>query len=124
MVVEKGGVLALTQTSPVCGVRPSVNVTMESVVVHFGNLVLGVVLTGMGTDGTMGAQLIKCAGGKVLVQDEASCVVYGMPKSIAESGYADAILPITAMSDGIVEALKTYPQGAKNERSRVHFIKK
>jgi two-component system chemotaxis response regulator CheB len=97
---------------------------MESVVEHYGNLVLGVVLTGMGTDGTVGSQHIKNAGGKVLVQDEATCVVYGMPKSIAESGYADAILPITGITDGIVETLKTYPQGARNERSRIHFIKK
>jgi two-component system chemotaxis response regulator CheB len=78
----------------------------------------------MGTDGTIGAQHIKRAGGKVLVQDESTCVVYGMPKSIADSGYADAILPITRITDGIVETLRTYPQGAKSERSRIHNVKR
>jgi two-component system chemotaxis response regulator CheB len=124
MVIDADGTLELTQTATVCGVRPSVNVTMESVVEHYGNAVLGVVLTGMGTDGTVGAQYIKRAGGKVLVQDEATCVVYGMPKSIADSGFADAIIPIMGITDSIVETLKTYPQGAGNERSRVHLIKK
>jgi len=119
MVIDKDGSLALTQTATVCGVRPSVNVTMSSVVEHFGSAVLGVVLTGMGMDGTVGAQHIKLAGGKVLVQDESTCVVYGMPKSIADAGYADAILPVTRISREIVETLKTYPQGAGNERSRI-----
>ena len=124
MLVDNNGVIVLTQTATVCGVRPSVNVTMESIVEHYGNLVLGVVLTGMGTDGTIGAQHIKRAGGKVLVQDESTCVVYGMPKSIVDSGYADAILPITKITDGIVETLRTFPQGAKSERSRIHNVKR
>jgi two-component system, chemotaxis family, protein-glutamate methylesterase/glutaminase len=124
MVIDNNGKLELTQTATVCGVRPSVNVTMESVVEHYGSAVLGVVLTGMGTDGTVGAQRIKSAGGKILVQDESTCVVYGMPKSIVDSGYADAILPISRMTDSIVETLKTYPQGVGDERSRIHFVKK
>jgi two-component system chemotaxis response regulator CheB len=124
MIIGHDGVLELTQSATVCGVRPSVNVTMQSVVEHYGSAVLGVVLTGMGTDGTVGAQYIKSAGGKVLVQDESTCVVYGMPKSIADSGYADAILPIRRISHGIIETLKTYPQGARNERSRLQPAKK
>jgi two-component system, chemotaxis family, protein-glutamate methylesterase/glutaminase len=124
MVIDKDGALTLTQTPPVCGVRPSVNVTMSSVVEHFGKSVLGVVLTGMGNDGTIGSRHIKLAGGKVLVQDEESCVVYGMPKSIADAGLADAILPLSRITHGIVETLKTYPQGAGNERSRIRSTQK
>ncbi|HSW58082.1 MAG TPA: chemotaxis response regulator protein-glutamate methylesterase [Dehalococcoidales bacterium] len=124
MVVAEGGILALTQTAPVCGVRPSVNVTMESVVEYFGGSVLGVVLTGMGIDGTVGAQLIKQAGGRVLVQDEASCVVYGMPKSVVQAGYSDGIIPLTGISMAIMDNLQTHIKGAERERSRVHFTKK
>ncbi len=124
MVIDDNGTLSLTQTAAVSGVRPSVNVTMKSVVEYYGGAVLGVVLTGMGTDGTAGAQDIKRAGGRVLVQDEATCVVYGMPKSIAESGYADAIIPISGITKGIVENLKRYTKGARSERSRVCSVKK
>jgi len=119
MVVEKAGVLGINQEPTVCGVRPSVNVTMTSVVQEYGAAVLGVVLTGMGMDGTAGAKQIKQAGGHVIVQDEASCVVYGMPKSIAEAGYADSILPLSGIAGGIVRTLETYPKGVEGERSRV-----
>ena len=119
MVVEKTGVLGINQEATVCGVRPSVNVTMTSVVQEYGAAVLGVVLTGMGMDGTAGAKQIKQAGGHVIVQDEASCVVYGMPKSIVEAGYADSILPLSGIAGGIVRTLETYPKGVEGERSRV-----
>lgn len=119
MVIEKGGVLNINQQPTVCGVRPSVNVTMISVVEHYGAAVLGVVLTGMGMDGTVGSKLIKMAGGQVIAQDEASCVVYGMPKSVVEAGCADRILPLSEIAGGIVKTLETYPQGVEVERSGI-----
>jgi two-component system chemotaxis response regulator CheB len=75
---------------------------MQSVVQAYGASTIGVVLTGMGSDGTKGAACIKAAGGKIAVQDEASCVIYGMPRSVAESGNADRIVPLSQMADEIV----------------------
>jgi two-component system, chemotaxis family, protein-glutamate methylesterase/glutaminase len=106
MTVEKGGVLSLNQGPMVCGVRPSVNVTMQSAAPLFGKAMLGVVLTGMGCDGTLGAQFIKLNRGRVIVEDESTCVVWGMPKSVLESGYADKVIPLPGIANGIVEALK------------------
>jgi two-component system, chemotaxis family, protein-glutamate methylesterase/glutaminase len=106
MTVEKGGVMALNQGPTVCGVRPSVNVTMQSAAPLFGKNMLGVVLTGMGCDGTLGCQFIKLNRGRVIVEDESTCVVWGMPKSVEESGYADKVIPLPGIANGIVEALK------------------
>jgi two-component system chemotaxis response regulator CheB len=115
MVVEKGGVLALNQSPPVCGVRPSVDVTMMSAADTFASSVLGVVLTGMGSDGTQGSGKIKAHGGRIIAQDESTCIVWGMPKSVVESGYADRVLPLPQVADGITEALIEVTQGARHE---------
>jgi len=64
----------------------------------FGNTVLGIVLTGMGADGCEGARLIKERGGQIWSQDEASCVVYGMPAAVAKAGLTDAVLTIEEFS--------------------------
>lgn len=93
LTVVKGRVV-LTEDPPVHGVRPSVDVTMESIVNAYGKSTVGVVLTGMGSDGTRGASLIRGAGGPITVQDEATCAVYGMPKSILDAGYANIEAPI------------------------------
>ena len=61
--------------------------------IYGSNLVL-VVLTGMGKDGLEGAKAVKAAGGRVLVESESTCVVYGMPRAVAEAGLADEILPL------------------------------
>lgn len=106
MVVEKGGVMALNHDASVCGVRPSVDVTMKSIANVFGSSVLGVVLTGMGSDGTNGSKAIKENGGDVIAEDESTCVVWGMPKSVIESGYADKVLPLPRIAAGIDEILK------------------
>jgi two-component system chemotaxis response regulator CheB len=106
MVVEKGGTLSLNLEPTVCSVRPSVDVTMKSAVKIFGSSVLGVVLTGMGSDGTNGSQAIKASGGEVIAEDESTCVVWGMPKSVIEAGYADKVLPLPRIANGIGEILK------------------
>ncbi len=65
---------------------------------------MGVVLTGMGEDGTDGASYIKDRGGKILAQDESTSAVYGMPQSVAKKGCVDKILPLHKIAKGIVEA--------------------
>jgi two-component system chemotaxis response regulator CheB len=74
--------------------RPSVDVLFESAAAELGAGVLGVVLTGMGDDGLNGSRAIKAAGGKVLAEAEASCVVYGMPRCVFEEGLAEAQAPL------------------------------
>jgi len=84
----------LTQDPPVNGVRPAADVLFSTAAQVYGAGVLGIVLTGMGQDGLRGAQTIISAGGSVVVQDEATSVVWGMPGAVARAGLASAILPL------------------------------
>ncbi len=87
---------------------PSADVLFNSAADLFGRSLVGVILTGMGKDGAKGLATVKEKGGRILAQDEASCVVYGMPKAAVEAGLADKILPPT----GILESLLSIRSGA------------
>ena len=80
-----------------------VNVTLEAVATVRGKRTVAAILTGMGSDGTRGAQLIHDAGGTVLAEAEETCTVYGMPRSIAEAGLADAVVPLGQMASRLVD---------------------
>lgn len=95
--------IALNQDPPVHGVRPAVDKTFESVVPLFRSRCLGVIMTGMGYDGGKGALVLKKAGGRVIAQNESTCVVYGMPKVVVEMGAADQVLPLDAIPAAIEE---------------------
>jgi len=97
--------VALTEDDPVNSVRPSVDVTMESAAEVIEDPLVGVILTGMGTDGAAGIQAIKATGGATLAQDEASSAVYGMPKRAVETGAVDAVCPLEDVSDRILDAI-------------------
>jgi two-component system, chemotaxis family, protein-glutamate methylesterase/glutaminase len=75
-------------------VRPAVDVTMESPADVHGASAIGVILTGMGSDGVIGARRIKTAGGSTIVEHESTCVVYGMPRGVVEAGAADRVVPL------------------------------
>ena len=94
-----GPVIQLTDDPPERNCKPSVDFLFRSVASGYGARALAVVLTGMGDDGTLGARQIKAAGGMVLAQDAATCVVYGMPKSIVENNLADDVLPLSQIAD-------------------------
>jgi two-component system, chemotaxis family, protein-glutamate methylesterase/glutaminase len=81
--------------------RPAVDVLFRSVAAACGANVLGVVMTGMGSDGVLGAQDIRDAGGDVIIQDEASSVVWGMPGLVHASGLDDASYPLDQLADQI-----------------------
>jgi two-component system chemotaxis response regulator CheB len=85
--------IRLTQGPEVEGHRPSVDVTMQSVVQIYGARTKGILLTGMGKDGCMGLSFIRAKGGKTFVQDGASCVVNGMPQKAIDMGVVDYIAP-------------------------------
>lgn len=86
--------------------KPSANVLIESVGKHMGRKSLGVILTGMGNDGTEGMKVLKGKGGYVLAQNENSCVVYGMPKAVVDAGIADQVLDIDQMAEAIITAVR------------------
>jgi two-component system chemotaxis response regulator CheB len=104
MTVRRGGVerrLDLNQKPPENSCRPAVDVLFRSVALAYGANVLGVVMTGMGADGVLGAQDIRDAGGDVIIQDEASSVVWGMPGLVHASGLADAAYPLDDLATEI-----------------------
>src|SRR6266446_4242747 len=101
MTVARAGVnwrLELNQDPPEHSCRPAVDVLFRSVAAVCRANVLGVVMTGMGSDGVLGAQHIRDAGGDVIIQDEASSVVWGMPGLVHASGLADAAYPLDRLA--------------------------
>ena len=85
--------------------RPSIDCAMVSAAEQFGQSTVGLVLTGMGNDGLVGSQKIKACGGRVLVQNEATSLIYGMPRAVAEAGVADAVLPDVQLGGALVKAV-------------------
>jgi two-component system chemotaxis response regulator CheB len=85
--------------------RPSADVLFQSAVELYGGRVMAVVMTGMGDDGKEGAAWVKAQGGTVLTEAEKSCVIYGMPRSVAEAGLSDAAVPLDEMAQAITTRL-------------------
>lgn len=105
MTVERRGTyveLATNQDPPENSCRPAVDPLFRSVAKAYGPNVLSVVLTGMGSDGVIGAQHIRERGGQVFVQDEKSSVVWGMPGQVSAAGLADATYPLNSMATEII----------------------
>lgn len=106
MLVERQGEvsrLRLNQDVQENSCRPAVDPLFRSVAAAHGNRTLALVLTGMGQDGLRGAEVIRQAGGQVLVQDEASSVVWGMPGAVATAGQADAVLPLDGIAGELIQ---------------------
>lgn len=105
MTVARQGsevVLATNQQPAEQGCRPSVDVLFRSLAETFGARVLAVVLTGMGSDGSKGAQAVRDAGGEVFVQDEETSVIWGMPGRVVAAGLANRICPLRNIASEIV----------------------
>ncbi|MCA0145647.1 chemotaxis response regulator protein-glutamate methylesterase [Blastococcus sp. LR1] len=99
---------SLNQNPPENFCRPAVDPLFRSAVAAYDGAVLGVVLTGMGSDGRNGCGEIRNAGGTVVVQDQSTSVVWGMPGAVQQAGYADEVLPL----DRIAEAIQRHLSGA------------
>ena len=104
LAIQKRGAEILSTTHrgpPENSCCPAVDVLFRSAAEQFGAGTLGVVLTGMGQDGLVGARAIRQAGGQVLAQDEASSVVWGMPGHVVQAGLADQVLPLDCLANEI-----------------------
>lgn len=101
--------ISLTKEPAVGGHRPAVNVMMNSIAKSGFPSVIGVIMTGMGTDGSEGITNIKkLNNGIIISQDEKSCVVYGMPKAAVKTGAVDEVVPLKQIADVIVKNLGVY----------------
>jgi two-component system, chemotaxis family, protein-glutamate methylesterase/glutaminase len=101
--VTLDGRVALTETDPVDGFRPSGTCLFESAARVYGAALLAVILTGMGSDGVEGLKAVKAAGGRVLAQDEASSVVYGMPREAVAAGVSDLVVGLDDLAQCLVQ---------------------
>ncbi len=99
-------ILELTDDPPENNCRPAVDYLFRSAAHHFPGRAMAVILTGMGSDGALGLRLLKRHGCYVIAQDEASCVVFGMPKAAVDAGVADAVLPLASIASRIVSVVK------------------
>ena len=109
LIVERDGTqvrLRTHQAPQENSCRPSVDVLFRSVARIYQDSVLAIVLTGMGQDGLHGCECIREVGGQILVQDEASSVVWGMPGIVANAGFADRVLPLDRMASEIIRRVK------------------
>jgi two-component system chemotaxis response regulator CheB len=102
LVLAARGMLGVSNALPVSHVRPSATVLFQSAAQKYGAEAAGVLLTGMGEDGAAGLKAIHDAGGPTLAQDEASSVVYGMPRAAAELGAVDLVLPLERMAPTLI----------------------
>ena len=108
MILRKNGistVISISEMPKETLHRPSVDVLFESAEKVYGKNVLSIIMTGMGRDGLEGVKKLKAVGAHCIAQDEASCVVYGMPKAIVENGLADTIAPLEEIPNIINKAV-------------------
>ena len=104
MMVDGRGTVKILPGDERLNYKPCVDITFGSAAKSYGDKVLSVVLTGMGADGREGARLLKQGGSTVWAQDEASCVIYGMPMAIVKANLADAIYSLDEIGKHLVEA--------------------
>ena len=105
LAIGKDRRIHLNQDSPMHGVRPSVDITLFSAAEVFGRAANVAILTGMGRDGAEGAARLEAAGGKVITQDEATCVVYGMPRVTFEKTRTAVQVPLEHVARALVATL-------------------
>ena len=111
MKVENGGglgkyILKITDDPPENHCKPSADYLFRSVAGLFPGKALGVIMTGMGRDGTIGLRLMKRNGAKILAQDEKTCIVYGMPMEAVKAGVVDLVLPLNQIAGKITSIVK------------------
>lgn len=99
-------IIRITDDPPEAHCKPSVNCLFRSVAQYFPGQAVAAILTGMGNDGTAGLQSLKRSGCFSIAQDEATCVVYGMPKEAVQAGVVDVVLPLEGIAPAILRAVR------------------
>lgn len=96
----------LDKSMPRGGHRPSVDVMLESVAEHYWSKMVCVIMTGMGHDGADGVKQIKAREGKIIAEDQSTCIVYGMPKAAVDSGMVDKVVPLNSIGEEVLKMLQ------------------
>ena len=99
-------VVQITDDPPINSCKPSADYLFFSVATHYVGRATGVIMTGMGSDGTKGLKLMRENGASIIAQSEETCTVYGMPKEPVESGIVDTVAPLDRIAEEIVKTLK------------------
>jgi two-component system chemotaxis response regulator CheB len=99
-------IIQITDDPPENNCKPAVDYMFRSVAREYGALVTGVIMTGMGGDGTLGLRVLKSFGAVTIGQDEESCVVYGMPKTAVEAGVVDVVAPLSMIAPEIIRTVR------------------
>jgi two-component system chemotaxis response regulator CheB len=107
LLVNPDGTLSLSQSELVHFVRPSADLLFESVAASYKERAIAVVLSGTGSDGSMGVKAIKKMGGTVIVQDEKSSQFFGMPGAALQTGSVDFILPLDEIPSALLTLVST-----------------
>lgn len=107
--IDSAPTIVITDDPPENNCKPSVDYFFRSVANNFPSKSVAAILTGMGSDGTIGLRLLKRQGCHIIAQDEASCVVYGMPRSAVEAGVVDEILTLEKIVPRIVDVVRLGP---------------
>jgi len=102
----KNRLIKITDDPPENSCKPSVDYLFRSIGDYYVNRSTAVIMTGMGSDGTKGLHVLKNKGAHVIAQNEATCVVYGMPKAPIESGLANCVVPLSKIADEITKSVK------------------
>ena len=106
LVVHHGPIMAYQPFTPNAIYTPTIDVTMNSIARMYGSKAIGVILTGMGSDGAKGLMAIRKAGGRTIAQDETTSLIYGMPKAAVELQAAEFILPSHEIAGQIIKLLQ------------------
>jgi len=103
MRLGAGGRVSLSDEAEIGALRPRADLTIADAAKVFGERTLLVVMTGMGNDGLAGAQEIRRRGGRIIVEAESTCTVYGMPRAVHEAKLADEVLPLHELAEAIAQ---------------------
>jgi two-component system chemotaxis response regulator CheB len=108
-VGPKGAIaICINDDAPENNCRPSVDYLFRSAALHFPGRSVAVILTGMGNDGTEGMRMLKRTGAATIAQDEASCVVFGMPREAIQAGVVDTVVPLSRVAESVVRSLAEF----------------
>ena len=104
--LDSNNKIKLNKKPPFQGIRPSADITMSSASDSFNGKIIGIILSGMGKDGSIGIRNIKRKGGIIIAQNKESSIVHGMPKAAYDTGFVDYVLPLSKITSKLSEIVR------------------